>query len=198
MILTSKKPQAEILESLNGAGIIFIIGCAGCASRSKTGDEKAALEIKDFLLSNGKKVSGHIILPSACNLQNVEKFLGQNENFKTADTALILACGTGAQAVGEIFDKNIVPALNSDFISTTGGAHKNFCSACGNCVLAFTQGICPKTRCPKKLLNGPCGGFVCGNCEVDKDRKCAWVLIYEKLKKKGKLDDFVKSYISPS
>ncbi|HCD38214.1 MAG TPA: 5,10-methylenetetrahydrofolate reductase, partial [Candidatus Omnitrophica bacterium] len=48
--------------------------------------------------------------------------------------------------------------------------------------------ICPITRCPKGLLNGPCGGVIKGKCEVDRERDCAWVLIYKELEKKGQLD----------
>ncbi|MDR3243731.1 MAG: methylenetetrahydrofolate reductase C-terminal domain-containing protein [Elusimicrobiota bacterium] len=51
--------------------------------------------------------------------------------------------------------------------------------------------------CPKKLVNGPCGGFIDGMCEIDQTKPCAWVLIYERLKKNGKLEDFLKSYIAP-
>jgi hypothetical protein len=30
--------------------------------------------------------------------------------------------------------------------------------------------------------NGPCGGYKDGKCEVDPERDCAWVKIYERLK----------------
>jgi len=42
------------------------------------------------------------------------------------------------------------------------------------------------TLCPKGLLNGPCGGMDKGKCEVDKERDCAWVLIYKELEKQGR------------
>jgi hypothetical protein len=41
--------------------------------------------------------------------------------------------------------------------------------------------------CAKGLLNGPCGGPVGGMCEVDRQRPCAWVQIYERLKDQGRL-----------
>ena len=44
-------------------------------------------------------------------------------------------------------------------------------------------------RCPKAILNGPCGGSSNGVCEVDKDTDCVWQLIYERLKKLNKLDN---------
>ena len=43
-------------------------------------------------------------------------------------------------------------------------------------------------RCPKSLLNGPCGGAVEGKCEVD-ERLCAWDKIFERLKELGKLEN---------
>ncbi len=33
------------------------------------------------------------------------------------------------------------------------------CQSCGNCVLEYTEYVCPQT-CPKSLRNGPCGGTV--------------------------------------
>jgi hypothetical protein len=65
-------------------------------------------------------------------------------------------------------------------------------SLCGECVLDITGVICPITLCAKGLLNGPCGGMNKGKCEVDKDKDCAWVLIYQELEKKNKLADFKK------
>lgn len=59
-------------------------------------------------------------------------------------------------------------------------------------MLEWTGGICPIARCAKKLLNGPCGGSANGKCEVDKDTDCAWQLIYDRLKKLGKLDNLKK------
>jgi hypothetical protein len=67
------------------------------------------------------------------------------------------------------------------------GAFAERCSACGECIIEATGLICPVTRCPKSLLNGPCGGQDKGKCEVDKDKDCAWILIYNELKKQGKL-----------
>ena len=44
------------------------------------------------------------------------------------------------------------------------------------------------TICAKNLLNGPCGGTDAGKCEVDGEKDCAWTLIYNKMKKLGRLD----------
>jgi hypothetical protein len=43
-------------------------------------------------------------------------------------------------------------------------------------------------KCPKRMLNGPCGGVNNGMCEVK--GPCIWVKVYAKLKSKGRLDEF--------
>jgi hypothetical protein len=88
----------------------------------------------------------------------------------------------------------VLPACNTLFGAVVD-AQGNFyekCSMCGECVLDITGGICPITLCSKGLLNGPCGGVDRGKCEVDKDKDCAWVLIYKELEKRKKLDTLKK------
>jgi hypothetical protein len=84
----------------------------------------------------------------------------------------------------------VLPGCNTLFgaVMDSQGNFQEKCSLCGNCVLEATAGICPITLCPKGLLNGPCGGMNKGKCELDKDRDCAWVLIYRELEKKQKLN----------
>ncbi|PIP36616.1 MAG: hypothetical protein COX20_04760 [Desulfobacterales bacterium CG23_combo_of_CG06-09_8_20_14_all_52_9] len=57
-------------------------------------------------------------------------------------------------------------------------------------------GICPVTRCAKKLLNGPCGGSRNGKCEVNADTDCAWHLIIERLSAQGRLNQ-LRAYVPP-
>ncbi len=45
------------------------------------------------------------------------------------------------------------------------------------------------TICAKSLVNGPCGGSKNGKCEAGQEKDCAWVLIYNRLKKQGKLEN---------
>jgi methylenetetrahydrofolate reductase (NADPH) len=69
------------------------------------------------------------------------------------------------------------------------------CQACGNCVLSYTEYVCPQT-CPKQLRNGPCGGTRAGSCEVIPDRPCVWVSAYERARAAGRLDD-LRVYVPP-
>jgi hypothetical protein len=45
-------------------------------------------------------------------------------------------------------------------------------------------------KCPKGMLNGPCGGGADGMCEVE--GPCVWVKVYAKLKSDDKLEEFTK------
>jgi hypothetical protein len=63
------------------------------------------------------------------------------------------------------------------------------CAGCGDCALDLTGGICPVTSCSKSLLNGMCGGQKEGKCEVESDRDCGWLKIYNRLRDLGKLDN---------
>ena len=54
---------------------------------------------------------------------------------------------------------------------------------CGDCTLYACGFLCLEAECPKRMLNGPCGGSVNGDCEVHPGEKtCAWVTVYERLK----------------
>lgn len=62
------------------------------------------------------------------------------------------------------------------------------CHACGNCVLEYTEYVCPMT-CPKNLRNGPCGGPFNGMCEVLPDQPCIWVKVYERAQAAGRTEE---------
>ncbi len=55
------------------------------------------------------------------------------------------------------------------------------CRMCGDCTLAQSTYLCPQSGCPKRLVNGPCGGSWNGRCEVFPKRRCFWVRVYERL-----------------
>ena len=111
------------------------------------------------------------------------------------DAILSLACGVGVQFTAEKYHTlPVIPGVNTCFLGATEerGLWTERCQACGSCILAYTGGICPVSRCAKRLLNGPCGGSTNGKCEISKDVDCAWQLIIDRLKALGKLDEYEK------
>jgi hypothetical protein len=109
------------------------------------------------------------------------------------DAICSLGCGAGVQALAERFPKMpVYPGLNTQFmgILESQGVWTEKCSGCGNCRLGEFAGICPITRCAKRLFNGPCGGSRDGKCEVHPDLECGWQLIYDRAVNLGNLDRF--------
>lgn len=198
MIVTEKKPLEEILANLGTEKKVFLIGCGECSTTCKTGGEKELLEMKEKLIAAGKEVTGYVIPKAPCIGSQVVIVQAKNrKELEAADSILALSCGLGVQSIKENLrqKKDVHAGCNTMFISTldkSGNILSEKCSACGDCILDLTGTICPITRCAKGLLNGPCGGANKGKCEVDKDKDCAWVLIYNELKEKNKLDNLKK------
>jgi len=72
------------------------------------------------------------------------------------------------------------------------------CQNCGDCTLDHYGYLCPQSGCAKYLLNGPCGGSTDGWCEVyPGQRKCHYVLSYERLKTRGSLELFGDQFVPP-
>ena len=197
MIITEQKPLAQIMKSLEGYNKVFLVGCGECAATCKTGGEPELLKMKQLLEEQGKQISGMCIPGAPCVASQIKTELAKNmPALRGSEAILVLACGLGAQSVkdNDRLGLIVLPASNSMFgaVMDALGNFYEKCSLCGECVLDETGGICPITLCPKGLLNGPCGGVDKGKCEVDKDRDCAWVLIYKELEKKQKLNKFRK------
>jgi len=196
LIITKAKPFPEILGSLDGEKAVFLVGCSECATVCKTGGEEEVVAMKDRLEQEGKDISGWVVLDPGCNLLEAKKeFRKAKEEIARADSLLVMSCGGGVQIAQEASGKVVHPANNTLFLGTVErfGHFQEYCSLCGECILDLTGGICPVTRCPKGLLNGPCGGAKDGKCEVNPDNDCVWIEIYDRLKEIGRLEEFLAS-----
>ncbi len=188
--VTEQKPFEEIKEFLGKCKSVYIIGCGTCATALHTGGKAEVLEMKDKLEAEGKTVPGWMVIPTACDELTKYALEASDEEIQKADCLLVMSCSYGVHQVAQFNEKPVFPALNTLFIGKENleGVLDEVCSQCGECVLAWTGGICPVTSCAKGLLNGPCGGTNKGKCEVDPDKDCAWTLIYNRLKKQDRLD----------
>ena len=201
MIITEKKPLEQILKALGNYTKIFLVGCGECATTCKTGSQEEMEQLKAQLKEHGKNVVGMCIPSAPCVAAKVKTELAKNmKSLREAEAILVLACGLGVQSTkdNDRLGLEVIPALNTMFgaVMDSQGNFAEKCSLCGECVLDVTGGICPVTLCAKGLLNGPCGGMNKGKCEVDKEKDCAWVLIYKELEKKKKLNA-LKEIIQP-
>ena len=199
MIVAEHKPLDEIAEYIKAANKVLIVGCGGCVTVCLSGGQKEVDILATSLRILRKKAGSPIetvceTLERQCDKEYVEKLEGL---IKEADCVVSLACGVGVQYLAERYpDKYIVPAQNTKFIggTTEHGVWEERCGLCGECILAQTGGICPVIRCSKSIFNGPCGGSSDGKCEVDRDIPCAWVLIYEQLKRQGRENSLYEVY----
>ncbi len=194
MIIGERKPYDEIRTSLKGCRKVFVLGCGTCVSVSMAGGEKEVELLASQLAMSSRLEGNGLVIAKAtvqrqCDREFIEPVLAEA---RTCDAVLSMACGAGVQLVAELLQTvPVIPAVNTRFIGVTEaeGLWSERCRACGDCRLALYGGICPVTICAKGLLNGPCGGANYGKCEADRNKDCAWELIYERLRQQGRLDN---------
>jgi ferredoxin len=193
MIVADRKPIDEIVSTISEFRNVLVLGCGGCVSVCLTGGDREAVALSRDLdhpryYDNdppGFKVD---TIERQCEPDFVESFLKIPDG---TEAVLTLACGAGVQTMAAVFKSlPIIPAVNTTFMGATKepGVWQEMCRGCGDCMLAFTGGICPIARCAKNLFHGPCGGTSNGSCEVDVSTPCAWSMIFFKLKKIDRLD----------
>lgn len=187
--ITRQKSFEEIKEQLADFARPFIIGCGTCTTMTKTGGIDQVLEMKDHLREIDKRVSGWTVIPTACDEMTEVAMKENSRAIENASCILAMTCALGVHRISLYIGRPVIPALDTLFIAVedSPGYFREVCVQCGQCVLGETAGICPITTCHKGLLNGPCGGTNNGKCEVDKEKDCAWTLIYERLKEQGRL-----------
>ncbi|MBN2373770.1 methylenetetrahydrofolate reductase C-terminal domain-containing protein [bacterium] len=192
MIKGEQKTIDEIEGMIADYRKILVVGCGTCVTICFVGGEKevanlaSSLRIKERV-KKGDKIIEEAIVKRQCEREFIAEIA---EKVRDADAVLSLACSIGAQAMAENFpDKPVLPGVNTTFLGLIEepGKWSEVCSACGDCIIHLTGGICPVTRCAKSLFNGPCGGSADGKCEISPDVPCAWQQIYDRLAAQNRL-----------
>ena len=193
MIITKKRDFKELMENVKNYRNFFLIGCSECATLCGTGGEPELKAMKEALEAEGKSVTGTFVAKTGCQVLGTKVELKPfKEAMDKTDCIIVMSCGAGTQTAVDLYEDKAVFASNDSLFLGNMTRLQIFderCSLCGKCILDKTGGICPITACPKGILNGPCGGCKDGNCEVSPDIKCAWVRIYERMKKLDKLQE---------
>jgi len=201
MITASQKPINEIIKLVEPYKKVLILGCGTCVKTCFAGGEdEVAVLASTLRLSFKKKAMPIEVEEMTIERQCENEFIQEaSEKMARNNVTLSLACGAGVQAMVKRFPKSIVlPGVNTTFIGIqeSHGVFTEECSGCGNCGLGIFGGICPVTRCAKKLLNGPCGGSQKGICEINPETDCAWHLIIERLTSLGQMGN-LRIYVPP-
>ncbi len=199
MIITKQKSFRDILDFIEGDPV-FLIGCSECATVCSTGGEKEIQDMKKRLEDKGLNVTGWVILDPACHLLNDKRILkNYTKEIDEAEKVVVFACGNGVQTVSEVLrDSDIFSGTDTLFLGEVKriGDFERRCNLCGECIADEFGGFCPISRCPKKMLNGPCGGSIDGKCEINSDLDCVWDLIY-KYFKANDMADKLKELVEP-
>jgi ferredoxin len=193
MIVASPKSITELKNLISGHRRVLFAGCGTCVTVCLAGGERE-VGIASYAIRMARKLEGK---PLELTQMTIERQC-ENEFIKDlveaaakVDAIVSFGCGVGVQTIAERFpEKPVYAGLNTQFMGTLEeqAVWTEKCLGCGDCMLAQFGGICPVTRCAKRLLNGPCGGSTEDHCEVDEDRPCAWQLIYNRLKSIEQLD----------
>jgi ferredoxin len=195
MIVAEKKPIEEIIDEVKDFQKLLIAGCNECVTVCEAGGKKEvgilASALRMYFMNEGKKVEiDEVTLERQCDHEYLEEIRDRIDQY---DAVLSLACGVGVQFMAEkYFSTPVFPGVNTCFmgVAEERGVWSERCQGCGQCILGKTAGICPISRCAKRLLNGPCGGSTKGKCEINKDLDCAWQLIIDRLKELDRFDEY--------
>jgi ferredoxin len=195
MIVAERKPIDEIRAFIENCKKILLVGCNECVTVCYAGGKKEveilASALKMAFMKEDKELEiTEVTLERQCDheyLEEIRDIIGEHE------AVISLACGVGVQFMAEKYPQvPIFPGVNTLFMGVTEekGVWAERCQGCGQCILGQTAGICPISRCAKRLLNGPCGGSTKGKCEINPELECAWQLMIDRLKELDKLDDY--------
>lgn len=200
MIVGEQKPFDEIWKMVKEHTQVTVFGCNTCVAVCHQGGSKEAQTMTSLLRMQAiqEEVDMEFVNSGIERQCEHEFFEPVRDLLEKSEAVLSLACGIGVQFMATKYPSTpIYPALNTTFLGDVmeKGVFTEKCQACGDCVLGITGGVCPVSRCCKRLFNGPCGGSSDGKCEISKDIDCAWQLVVDRLEALGKLDDYEK--VSP-
>jgi len=193
MIVASPKSITELKALIAGHKKVLFAGCGTCVTVCLAGGERE-VGLASYAVRMARRLENEpleltqVTIERQCENEFIKDLA---EPASKVDAIVSFGCGVGVQTIAERFPgKPVYAGLNTQFMGTLEeqAIWTEKCLGCGDCMLAQFGGICPVTRCAKRLLNGPCGGSTEDHCEVDPDRPCAWQLIYQRLEGIGQLD----------
>ncbi len=192
MLKSVWKSLDEIEASLAGKQKIAVISCGVCANLSGTGGAKGLKTMRGLAKKMGKDVLFTQCVIACCSheVMTQAKSMYLDPVAKKCDALVMLSCAGGVKSayltrpgvpVVAALDSvgSAVITNDSDLVATS------LCSGCGQCVLTFTGGICPVSKCPSKRHYSPCKRSpVDGTeCAVDPSKECIW----KEIEKRGNL-----------
>jgi ferredoxin len=194
MIVARAKPFEAVLAFLAPYRRVALVGCKGCVTVCAAGGTREVGILATTLALEARRTGRaleivEVTLERQCDPEYVASL---GTSLEGVEAILSLACGAGVQHVASRYALPVYPGNDTLFIGVVEqpGQFQERCRACGDCQLGVTAGVCPVSRCAKRLRNGPCGGSSHGHCELGAEVPCAWQAIVDRLESLGRLDDY--------
>jgi hypothetical protein len=185
VIRTQWKSRSELELALRDAKRVAVISCATCANIIDTGGETGLKAMRQLLKEINREVTLEAMVIACCAEELMRPtFKMYQRALAKSDAIVVISCAGGVKAaslcspglpvIAALDTMGSMPVTFRDTPVT-----RSMCSACGQCVLTFTGGICPLGECPSKRKYGPCDkapteGTHCG---VAPEQDCVWVEI---------------------
>jgi len=174
------KSAEEIRYSLRDARKVALFVCDFCANLSGNGGVKGKRYLRKRLEEWGKEVVLSENIMAICSEEIIAFALKKyRKSIDECDAIVLGACSIGVRAT--LFCDPGVPVIGlSDPVGISvisrQAEHMDICRTCGHCVISFTAGICPLSRCPAGRLYEPCEKRPLNGtlCALDPQRQCVW------------------------
>src|SRR4030043_2323006 len=93
--ITKQKSFDELTQQLHDFSRIFIAGCGTCATLTRTGGVEEVADMKEKLQSQGKLITGSVVIPVACDDMTEALTKENSSSIKSAQAVLVMACALG-------------------------------------------------------------------------------------------------------
>ena len=189
MLKSVWKPKEEIKYSMKDYKKISIISCGGCANVCDTGGQIGIKVVKDLMKEWSKEVVFARCIMFCCGEEIMRQALRINRRrIRKSDALVVVSCPAGVKAAylcgPDIPVVGVLDPVGSIAITRQDNrVAQSICTACGNCVITYTDGICPVTECPSQAIYEPCeqAREAGTQCAENPAKDCIWIDI----KKRG-------------
>jgi hypothetical protein len=189
MVKTEWKSPSEIRFNIGDVKSVTILSCATCANLSGTGGREGVRYMRRLLEGWGVKVIAARIITFCCPLAIMDNAIKRYRKLiDKSEAIIVLACSSGVKSAMVCAPTLKVISVLNTVGTISVGQHSedpranSLCQSCQQCVITFTNGLCPIAECPRKMLYGPCEDAPGEGreCVVDPKKECVWVKIRER------------------
>lgn len=188
MVKTKWKPESEIKYLLKNKNKVSILSCDCCAKEYGTGGIQGIEVLKTLMDKWNKKVLFSDVVFTLCIEDLTRHAIETNQEYILKSDALVLAsCASGIKTAylcrPHVPLAGVLDTLGCGLLTQKDNTITHtLCTGCKQCVINYTDGICPVAICPAQKKYGPCRNAPKSNrkCSIDPETDCIWSEIIRK------------------